>query len=60
VRQLEEVDVTGIEPLTHPHQDRVSGTPLREDEVRAQSSADAVLACAPELVDGGFKVPPIL
>jgi aspartyl-tRNA(Asn)/glutamyl-tRNA(Gln) amidotransferase subunit C len=61
VDQLQKVMVTGVEPLTHPLE---SAAPLREDVVRV-FPADAegnpkVFGSAPEVLDGGFKVPPIL
>jgi aspartyl-tRNA(Asn)/glutamyl-tRNA(Gln) amidotransferase subunit C len=50
-----------IEPLTHPLELK---TPLREDVVRP-SPVDSegqpkTLAPAPDVLDGGFKVPPIV
>jgi aspartyl-tRNA(Asn)/glutamyl-tRNA(Gln) amidotransferase subunit C len=61
VDQLQKVDVTGVEPLTHPLE---SAAPFREDIVR-DCPTDAnghpkVLASAPEVLDNSFKVPPIL
>ena len=61
VDQLQQVDVSGVEPMTHPFD---LGAPLREDTVRP-SPVDArgkpkVLACGPDVVNDGFKVPPIL
>jgi len=61
VDQLHEVNVDGVEPLSHPLDLQ---TPLREDVVKlSPQDADGnpkVLSCAPEVVDGGFQVPPIL
>jgi aspartyl-tRNA(Asn)/glutamyl-tRNA(Gln) amidotransferase subunit C len=61
VEQLNEVDVTGVAPLTHP---LALETPLRDDVARPfPTDADGqprTLGPAPETVDGGFKVPPIL
>jgi aspartyl-tRNA(Asn)/glutamyl-tRNA(Gln) amidotransferase subunit C len=57
---IAEVDVSSVEPLVHPHQDRVASTPLREDRQREESLGAAMLACAPELEEGGFRVPPVL
>jgi aspartyl-tRNA(Asn)/glutamyl-tRNA(Gln) amidotransferase subunit C len=50
-----------VEPLTHPLELK---TPLREDVVRP-SPVDAngipkSLSPAPDVLDGGFKVPPIV
>jgi aspartyl-tRNA(Asn)/glutamyl-tRNA(Gln) amidotransferase subunit C len=61
VDQLAQVDVSGVEPLTQPVP---LETPLRED-VAIPSPRDGegrpkVLGAAPEVIDGGFKVPPIL
>lgn len=60
VDQLGQVDVTGVEPLTQ----LLPPTPLRPDQVE-EFPLDAQghpknLGSAPEVVDNGFKVPPIL
>lgn len=61
VDQLQEVAVEGVDPLTHPLE---SAAPLRQDEVRVfppdAQGAPKVLKSAPDVLDGGFKVPPIL
>ena len=61
VDQLERVIVTGVDPLTHPFE---SGAPLREDIVHPfppdAQGKPKVLGSAPEVLDDGFKVPPIL
>jgi aspartyl-tRNA(Asn)/glutamyl-tRNA(Gln) amidotransferase subunit C len=61
VEQLQEVDVTGVEPLTHPLE---LSTPMREDVViPSPVNADhqpRVLESAPDTMLDGFKVPPIL
>jgi len=58
IEKLQEVPVDGpageIEPLTHPFE---LATPYRPDEVRA---APKVLQCAPEVLEGGYKVPQVL
>ncbi len=64
VKLLEQVNVTGIEPLAHPHSDLIASTPLRDDQI-VPSPTDSqghpkTLVHAPEVFDGGFKVPPIL
>ena len=63
VRGLESVSVQGVEPLRHPFGDqavqRLRADEVREDSITA-SLREKVLACAPDTVDGGFKVPPIL
>ena len=61
VAQLQSLDVTGVEPMTHPLE---LSTPLRDDVVRP-SLLDAdgepkVLSSAPETLHGGYKVPPVL
>jgi aspartyl-tRNA(Asn)/glutamyl-tRNA(Gln) amidotransferase subunit C len=61
MEQLQEIELGGVEPMTHPLE---LETPLREDVVRP-SPVDAeglprTLSPAPDTLDGGFKVPPIL
>ena len=59
--QLNEVDVTDVEPMTHPHE---METYLRGDVVEPtpvdESGRPKVLSSAPEVEADGFKVPPIL
>jgi aspartyl-tRNA(Asn)/glutamyl-tRNA(Gln) amidotransferase subunit C len=61
VNQLSEVDCEGVEPLASPLD---IDTPTRPDEVRpsprAESGEPKVLKDAPDVLYGGFKVPPIL
>jgi aspartyl-tRNA(Asn)/glutamyl-tRNA(Gln) amidotransferase subunit C len=61
VDQLQEVRVEGVAPLVHPFENT---PPLREDRARPSPRDSAgkpkVLEHAPEIVDDGFKVPPIL
>lgn len=59
VEKLQEVDVTGTEPLTRPLD---LATPLREDELRPENQAEFqnILETAPDLVQNGFKVPSVL
>ena len=61
VEQLHKVDVTGVEPLTHPLE---LATPMREDRVvpspMDHEGKPKVLLSAPDVMDDGFKVPPIL
>jgi len=61
INQLGELDVAGVEPLSHPHEYQ---TALRDDRlVTPATDSDGrpkTLACAPEVLDDGFKVPPIL
>ncbi len=59
VRQLEELDVAGVEPMTHA---LASGepAPLREDVVRPSLAPDDALANAPAREGTCFKVPRII
>ncbi len=54
---VEALDVSGIESTSHPQ-------PLtdvtRADEVRPSLARDEVLAQAPSVAEGQFRVPPIL
>lgn len=56
-RQLQEVDTEGIPPTASVLPPR---TVLREDEPRAGLSREELLANAPEVEDGQFRVPPVL
>ncbi len=61
VDQLQSVDVTQLEPLTHPFE---LDTPLRPDVIRP-TELDAegkpkVLSCGPDVLQDGYKVPQIL
>jgi len=55
------LDVTGVEPLMHPLE---TAGPFRRDEVHefppTANGEPKVLEHAPEVENGGFKVPPIL
>jgi len=54
---IDELDLSGVEPMTQP----VPLTNvLRDDVVVAGLDRDEVLAAAPDVVDGRFRVPPIL
>ena len=59
--QLQELDVSAVEPLTHPLE---LTTPLREDVILASpldsEGQPKVLQSAPDVFQDGFKVPPIL
>ncbi len=61
VDQLQDLDVSQIEPLTHPLK---LETPMREDLVCAfpldSAGKPKVLGSAPETLYEGYKVPPIL
>jgi aspartyl-tRNA(Asn)/glutamyl-tRNA(Gln) amidotransferase subunit C len=61
VEKLQEVNVEGVAPMTHPLE---LATPLRED-VAVPSAKNAegkskVLDAAPDVLNDGYKVPPIL
>ncbi len=59
VRQLEELDVSAVEPMTHALA-AGEAVPLRDDEVRPGLTAEEALAAAPARQDGCFKVPRII
>jgi|SRR5581483_7041936 len=54
---VEALDVGGVPPTSHPYPLR---NVFREDKVRPGVDRDAVLAAAPDVEDGRFRVPPIL
>lgn len=57
VRQLDTVDVAGIEPMAHPH-DAVGV--LREDEPRPSFAPEVALQNAPQSHEGFFRVPKVV
>lgn len=57
VQQLDEVDVSGVEPMAHPLP--VTNV-LRPDEPRPGLSTAAALANAPQRHEQFFKVPAVL
>ena len=59
VALLEELDVSGVEPMTHA---LAAGEPpaLREDEVHRSLSPEEALANAPEREGSCFRVPRII
>lgn len=57
VEKLNEVDTTGIEPLTTMSHEINS---MREDKVKDQLGRDAALKLAPSKDDQFFKVPKVL
>jgi aspartyl-tRNA(Asn)/glutamyl-tRNA(Gln) amidotransferase subunit C len=59
VEQLEELDVSGVEPMTHALAAGES-PPLREDAVRPGLSPEEALANAPGREGTCFKVPRII
>jgi aspartyl-tRNA(Asn)/glutamyl-tRNA(Gln) amidotransferase subunit C len=58
VRQLEELDVSGVEPMTHAL--AAGETPFRADEVLPGLSPDEALANAPARAGNCFQVPRII
>ncbi len=61
VEKLQEVNVDGVAPMTHPLE---LATPLREDVAvpspRNAEGKPKVLDAAPDMLNDGYKVPPIL
>ena len=57
VKQLEEVDVTGVAPMTSVVEQKLK---LREDVVTDGGNADALMANAPGGEDHFFVVPKVL
>ena len=61
VDQLSKVDVKGIEPMTYPLS---NDTPLRPDQAEPfgmdEKGHPKTLTHAPDVLNDGFKVPPIL
>jgi len=54
---VEALDLADVPPTAHPYPLR---NVFREDELRPSIDRDEVLAEAPAVEDGRFKVPPIL
>ena len=54
VKQLEQVDVTGVPPTAHVQLERL---PLREDEPAPSLPRELALREAPRVVTEGFAVP---
>lgn len=57
VRQLEELDVSAVEPMTHA---LAEAPPLREDEVLPGLGAEEAVRAAPAREGTFFKVPRII
>jgi aspartyl-tRNA(Asn)/glutamyl-tRNA(Gln) amidotransferase subunit C len=57
VEKLNEIDTTGISPLTH-----ISDTinSLRDDEVKGSVSTSSALSNAPDAIDPFFSVPKVI
>jgi len=58
VKQLEALDVSGVEPMTHALAE--GAVPLREDEVAESLAPEQALANAPARAGTCFKVPRII
>jgi aspartyl-tRNA(Asn)/glutamyl-tRNA(Gln) amidotransferase subunit C len=54
VQELQEVDVTGVEPTAHVQLDRIA---LRDDEPGSSLTRDLALREAPRVAMDGFAVP---
>jgi aspartyl-tRNA(Asn)/glutamyl-tRNA(Gln) amidotransferase subunit C len=54
---IDELDLDDVEPMTQPFP---LANVLRDDEATVSLDRDEVLAAAPEVEDGRFKVPPII
>ena len=54
---IDELDLDGVEPMTQPFP---LTNVLRDDVAAPCLDRDEVLAAAPEVEDGRFKVPPIV
>lgn len=57
VKAVQQVDVDGVEPMSHPHNIR---TTMREDVVEKTLGAEQALDQAPEVQEQRFVVPRIL
>jgi len=57
VEQLQGVDVSGVEPTSHP---LALVDVMRDDRTRPSLPRDAVLRNAPDRGDEGFQVPPVI
>ncbi|HHE67592.1 MAG TPA: Asp-tRNA(Asn)/Glu-tRNA(Gln) amidotransferase subunit GatC [Candidatus Parcubacteria bacterium] len=57
VEKLKEVDISGVEPTSHPF---LLKNVMREDEVEEFKNKKGLFQAAPELKEGYFKVKKIL
>ena len=57
VQVLQQLDTVGVEPMVHPL-DLV--LPLRADEVTETDVREDAQACAPDVVDGLYRVPKVI
>lgn len=55
--RLGELDLSAVAPTAHV---MAAASVMREDKVRPSLDRDEVLAAAPEVEEGFFKVPPVL
>lgn len=56
-RDVEALDVSDVEPTAHPYE---LVNVMRPDQVRPTLDRDEVMAQAPSVEDGMFRVPPVL
>jgi aspartyl-tRNA(Asn)/glutamyl-tRNA(Gln) amidotransferase subunit C len=54
---IDELDLAGVEPMTQPYP---LTNVLRDDVVHPGLDREEVLAAAPDVHDGRFRVPPII
>lgn len=57
IKDLNQIDTTDVEPTSHVLE---LSTPLRDDEVVQELTADQALENAPESEDGFFVVPKVI
>lgn len=57
VEQMEAVDTSGVEPMTHPFDATLR---LREDQVTEQNQRDKFQTIAPDSQDGLYLVPKVI
>jgi aspartyl-tRNA(Asn)/glutamyl-tRNA(Gln) amidotransferase subunit C len=60
VEQLNEVDVSQVEPMAQVLYEADETATLRADEVKPSFSSEVALACAPLSGAGQFKVPKVV
>lgn len=57
VQVLQQLDTAGVEPMVHPLD---LALPLRTDEVTETDVRADAQACAPDVVDGLYRVPKVI
>ncbi len=57
VDQMNQVDTSGVEPLSNPHD---ATQRLRSDEVTEPNQRDAFQAIAPDVEEGLYRVPRVI